>query len=181
MSKKNFVILLIILTLLGIAGVTYTKQKGAGQDVVSNFEIPNGWHKHQAQQTNVLLTRNDSLPTLNNTELWALGEQIRIETAVISESFEEWANAYIADEALTHVRKQYTANEHDGLWIEQEAAGADGEILVIYIFDDNKVHTFTLYPLYVYDEVSKKRVRNSTGITTLETVVQNYTANLEKD
>lgn len=145
-----------------------------------NIVVPSGWYFHRISGAYVLLTRGEKLPGIGNTEIYAYGEQIGIELLKTDRSPEEWAALQAPDDDPLVLSKRWnTERAYKVLRVEHEAAGAAGKQLTQYLFTNNRVYAFSLYPLESFDSANNHSVRNEQNIVVLEQVLSDYAASLK--
>jgi len=154
--------------------------KGEKQSVVldtrhllSDIEPLRGWYSHHISG-NILLTRQEELPDIGATEIYAYGEQIGIYLIKNGLTPEEWAaqKAYIdLDDVLVSSKEWSTYHGQKLLTVEHEAAGAGGKMLTKYLFAGDLIYIVSLYPLETYDDESGVYVRNDEGVRDLSRVM----------
>lgn len=186
-NKCNVVVGVLITTILVIVGFfifNSPKDTIENKPVSTNIKlsVPDGWYLHRLSDTSVLLTRQETLPDIANTESYAYGEQISLNVIPMTKtSPEAWvAQKTYIDLTDTLILKSEWGeiDGHKLLSVEQMAAGASGKIMSRYLFVDNIVHIFSLYPLESYDPISKEQKRWVKNIDTLEQILQDYVAQL---
>lgn len=148
---------------------------------ITELSVPNGWYLHRLSDTSLLLTRQETLPNIGNTELYAYGEQISFNKIPIDISPEEWAaqKTYIdLDDVLVLKSEWSEVNGYKLLSVEREAAGASGKVMDRYLFTKNVVYIFSLYPLESYDFINREQRRNTENVDVLEQILQDYVTQL---
>jgi len=131
------------------------------------------WYSHRISG-NILLTRQEELPDIGATEIYAYGEQIGIHLIKNELSPEEWAaqKAYIdLDDVLVSSKEWSTYHGQKLLTVEHEAAGAGRKMLTKYLFAGDLIYIISLYPLETYDDESGVYVRNDEGVRDLSRVM----------
>ena len=123
------------------------------------------WYTHRMSDTYILLTKQQELPDISNTELYAYGEQISINVVLIDTSPEAWVATRIdLEDVLTLNSKWSTYYGQTLLTVESGAGGASGKQYTRYLFTDDVVYMISLYPLEIYDSSSKTYDRNTSAI-----------------
>jgi hypothetical protein len=137
-----------------------------------------GWYKHPMNDSFVIYTRQQKAPLITpDTEAFAIGEYISISAMIRNESMEDWVTMYASDDVMILSKSWSTLNGYQLLKVEQEAGGADGKTLNYYLFIDNRIYSFQLYPLETNN--GNTTVRNQQGIATLEQIRDGYTDKLK--
>lgn len=112
-------------------------------------EMPPGWYSHQVSDSHIILTKQQDLPDIGGTESYAYGDQINISVSEFDgDSTENWPHlVWIEDKALVKEKSWTEVSGMVALWVRHEAAGAGGEQITWYLFDedDDKVYEFSLY------------------------------------
>lgn len=113
-----------------------------------NISVPEGWHLHRLSNSYFLLTRQEKLPEIGGTELYAYGEQIGISVIPIDTTPEEWVAQKMHIDLDDVLVKKATWGMADGyklLRVEHETP-ADPQ-LSEYLFTENVIYIFSLYPI----------------------------------
>lgn len=138
----------------------------------SNISVPDGWYLHRVTgyENAMMLTRQEKLPDIGDTEGWAYGEQINI---AVHEINTPWLAELIsciadADDVNPPLRQWEKIDGREFLRVEQQAGGAGGKVLTYYFFKDNLVYQFSLYPSDLYKQ----------DIAALEYILKEYVARL---
>jgi len=146
------------------------------------MSIPDGWYQHSLNDNSILLlTRQEVLPEIGTTELYAYGEQISISEFPIDTPPRTWVEqkTYIdLDDVLVLKSEWSNVNGYELLTVEREAAGATGKVMDKYLFTDSTVHIFSLYPLESYNLVSEEQKRNLENVSVLEQILNGYVMQL---
>ncbi|MEX2437433.1 MAG: hypothetical protein WD509_02560 [Candidatus Paceibacterota bacterium] len=112
--------------------------------------VPEEWYIHEMEINSTLLSRAETLPNVGNTEGYAYGEQITINTipfAGDSKQPENWNGiSWTDDEAMVHEKWWTQIGDFIALRVRHEAGGASGGQLTWYLFSDDRVHSLFLYP-----------------------------------
>ena len=147
---------------------------------VENTQVPSGWYQHRMSDTHMLLTKQQELPDIGGTEGYAYGQQINIEVIKRDVPYKEWLALYVGDDALVSSKEWSTISGYEFLRVEQEAGGAAGKVLNYYVFVDDLVYIFSLYPLESYDPISEENIRNTENIKALDYLLQAFIEQLNK-
>jgi len=172
--KKIFIIILVILV---AATVFFVLTRGNNALNASDFNIPAGWYAHTMSNGNILLTHQKDLPNIGAFEGFAYGEQIAISSIALDRPIEDWINQRIpADDPIYMAKERGVLDGYQTLRVEHEVEAA-GKVLDYYLFANNRVYMFSLYPLELTN-ASGKTVRNTTDVKILEHLVRDYSSKL---
>ncbi|PJE64293.1 MAG: hypothetical protein COU90_02480 [Candidatus Ryanbacteria bacterium CG10_big_fil_rev_8_21_14_0_10_43_42] len=180
---KSYKIFIGIVVLFIIGGVIYGVYLiDRGMDMTKNelpdvrINIPPGWYEHRLSDTHIILTRQEDFPDIGATEGYAYGEQININVLPAGTPSKEWVsqNFIDLDDVLVKEAAWSIVDNGDNiidpgditfLRVEHETP-ADPQ-LTYYVFEDEYVYVFSLYPL---------EPQNTERLDTLESVIRSYTS-----
>ncbi|GEM_PF-2724930 len=119
--------------------------------------IPAGWYEHRINDTHIILTKEKILPDIGATEGYAYGEQINISVLPLSLSPEKWVaqKTHIdLDDVLVREAAWSIVDNGDNIiddgdikFLRIEHKTPAGSALSYYVFEDERIKVFSLYPL----------------------------------
>jgi hypothetical protein len=178
-SIRNWKIIIAITLLLVVAVVVFIASRNGDDDLkASDITVPAGWYVHSTDNGTLMLTRQQELPDIGQSEEFAYGEQIDIGVVKLDRPLDEWITWRIPDDdPLYTTKERETLSGYQALRVEHESLAA-GKVLDYYIFVNNRVYIFSLYPLESYDASSKNTVRNTGNVKILEQIVKDFAAKI---
>ena len=124
-------------------------------EVISNLylsppdQLPLGWYVHRLNDSRIILTKQETLPDVGNTESYAYGEQIDMGVLKFDgdpQRPEDWPQlAWTEDKVLVKEKSWTQVGSMPALWIRHEPGGASGGQITWYLFADDRVYELSLY------------------------------------
>lgn len=156
-SKHKTIITYVCVAIVLVGGIfvaysyIYEKNESGTQPTLKTIKniAPQGWYEHRLSKSSVILTRSKELPDIN-AQIYAYGAFIEVSVREFTgdpKYREGWEPLkWIHDEALVRKKDWVTVNDMGAIRVRHAAAGADGEQLTFYLFDNGYAHHLTLYP-----------------------------------
>lgn len=112
-------------------------------------KVPDGWYVHRLTDSRIILTKQETLPDIGNTESYAYGEQIDMGVLKFdgdSQRLKDWPQlAWIEDEALVKEKSWTQVGDMPALWVRHEPGGASGGQITWYLFAADRMYELSLY------------------------------------
>lgn len=175
--NRKIIVGITALIIIAVAVFVVLRNENGGLKA-SDITAPTGWYVHPMDDGNFILTRQQELPDIGPSEGFAYGEQIDVETQKLDRPLEEWIAWRIPDnDPIYTLKERGSFGGHPTLKVEHESLAA-GKVLDYYIFVDNQIYIFSLYPLESYDTSGRNPVRNTANIKILEQMVKDFAAKI---
>lgn len=120
-------------------------------DKALSLTIPTSWYAHPMDDNATLFTRDEVLPNVGDTEMYAYGEQIYLHFGelLLDATPEKWVEdrPYILDEEYVTNSEWTEVVRQTVLKVQSTSAVTSEEVMTYYLFADGRVYELYLYPL----------------------------------